>query len=266
VKGKYLSRGEAIMRKLIVALAIALLATLKTNASAAEITALVATAMKTSIDELAPQFEGKTGHKLHIIYGPSGALTKHISDGEVADFAILGEEGYEELTTQSKIVAGSGVTIAVAKIGAAVPKGSAKPDISSTEAFKLALLAAKSIAYVNPASGGSSAVHLDKVFETMGIAEALRAKTKLAAGGPNGHAGTLAANGEADIAMQMIPELMAVSGIDIVGPLPGEFQKVTTYVASIPSNAREMEGARTLISFLLTPTSVQLFTTKGMHD
>ena len=254
------------MRKLIIALAIVLLATLKTSASAAEIRALVATAMKTSIDELAPQFEGKTGHKLRIIYGPSGTLTKRISDGEVADFAILGAEGYQELTTQSKILAGSGVTIAVAKIGVAVPKGAAKPDISSTEAFKIALLAAKSIAYVNPASGGSSAVYLTRVFETMGIAEVLKAKTKLAAGGPNGYAGVFAANGEAEIAMQMMPELMAVSGIDIVGPLPGEFQNVTTYVASIPSNAQEMEGAQTLISFLVTPTSAQLFKMKGMYD
>jgi molybdate transport system substrate-binding protein len=253
------------MHKLATALAIGLVIALGGSASAAEIRSLITTALKTSIEDLAPQFERATGHKLRAAYGPSSALAKRITAGEDADFVILGGDGIDELIKQGKVIDGSNVKFARAMIGAAVAKGAPKPDISSTEAFKRALLAAKSVAYSSVASGGASGVFLAKVFETMGIAEVLMAKAKLAAGGPEGFAAAFVVNGEAEIALQPIPELMAVTGVDIVGPLPGDFQNVTTYAAGVPVYAAEAEAAEALVKFLTTPAAAAVFKARGLN-
>ena len=131
-----------------------------------------------------------------------------------------------------------------AMIGAGVAKGAPRPDISSEAAFKAALLQAKSIAVTEAAGGGSSGIFLAKTFDRMGLTETLRPKSKFAAGGTEGYAGTFVAKGEAEFALQPIPELMAVPGIEIVGPLPGVFQNVTTYRASIPASARRPRPRR----------------------
>ena len=119
---------------------------------------------------------------------------------------------------QGKLAAGSNTDIARGLIGAGVVKGAPKPDISSEAAFKAALLSAKSIAVTDPASGGSSGVYFGKLFEQMGLAQSLKPKLKLAAGGTNGYAATFVVKGEAEFALQPIPELMAVPGIEVVGP------------------------------------------------
>jgi molybdate transport system substrate-binding protein len=263
-----LGRGDKYwifrMRKLATAVATGALIALGGSAHAVEIKALITTALKTSIEELAPQFERATGHKLRAAYGPSSVLIKRLADGEDADFVIVGGDGIEVLIKRGKVMDGSGVKFARSMIGAAVAKGAPKPDISSAEAFKRALLAAKSVAYSDAASGGASGVYLAKVFETMGIAAALKAKAKLAAGGPDGFAAAFVINGEAEIALQPIPELMAVPGIDIVGPLPGDFQNVTTYAAGVPVFAAEPEAAAALIKFLSTPAAAAVFKAKGL--
>src|SRR5205807_69657 len=174
------------MRKLAAMWAVGALIAFGGSASAAEIKALITTALKTSIDELAPLFERATGHKLRAAYGPSSTLVKRIVDGEDADFVIVGGDGTDALTRQGKVVDGSSARFARSMIGAAVAKGAPKPDISSAEAFKRALLAAKSVAYSDAAGGGASGVFLAKAFEKLGIAAALKAKAKLAAGGPDG--------------------------------------------------------------------------------
>jgi molybdate transport system substrate-binding protein len=253
------------MHKLKIALAFgALLAFSGSAVSAAEIKALVTTALKTSIEDLAPQFERATGHKLRAVFGPSSVLTKRVLAGEDADFVILGGDGIDELLKQKKVLDGSNVKFARSMIGAAVARGAPKPDISSTDSFKRALLAAKSVAYTDAAGGGASGIFLAKVFERMGIADALRAKAKLAAGGPEGFAAAFVVNGEADFALQPIPELMAVPGIDIVGPLPGEFQNVTTYAAGVTVYAAEVEAAEALVKMLTTPVAAAIFKTRGL--
>jgi molybdate transport system substrate-binding protein len=253
------------MRKLALSLATVALIAFGGNASAAEIKALITTALKTSIEDLAPQFERATGHKLRAAYGPSSMLAKRIAGGEDADFVILGGDGIDELIKQRKVIDGSNVRFARSMIGAAVAKGAPKPDISSTEAFKRALLAAKSVAYSSVASGGASGMFLAKAFETMGIAEALAAKAKLAAGGPDGFAAAFVIKGEAEIALQPIPELMAVPGVDIVGPLPGDFQNVTTYAAGVTVFAAEAEAAEALVKFLTTPAAAVVFKARGLN-
>jgi molybdate transport system substrate-binding protein len=186
------------MSTLAAASAIGLLATIGPGAHAAEIKALITTALKTSIDDLAPQFQRATGHTLRASYGPSSTLTKRIAEGEDADFVILGGDGIDVLIRQRKVMDGSGVKFARSMIGAAVAEGAPKPDISSADAFKRALLAARSVAYSDAAGGGASGVYLAKAFEKMGIAAALKAKAKLAAGGPDGFAAAFVAIGSRD--------------------------------------------------------------------
>ena len=259
------------MHKFLIAFFIALLLAPFAGARAAEVKALISTAMKTSIEELVPKFERTTGHKVMIAYGPTGALAKRIAGGETADVVILGgagivrdDEGLGLLIKQRKLTGGN-VAIARSMIGAAVAKGAPKPDISSEEKFKAVLLAAKSVAYTDAASGGSSGVYLGRLFERMGLTEMLRPKAKLAAGGPNGYAATFVAKGEAEIALQPIPELMAVPGIDVVGPLPGAFQNVTSYIAKIHADAKEPAAAKALIDFLAAPAAASVYKSKGLE-
>jgi len=248
--------------RIIIALAALLLAA--GTANAAEIKALISTALKAPFEEIAAQFEKTTGHKVTAAYGPTGALAKRIADGEAADIIVLGTRT-SELMKQGKLAAGSDTDIARGMIGAGVMTGAPKPDISSEAAFIAALLSAKSIAVTDPASGGGSGVYFGKLFEQMGIAQELKPKLKLAAGGPNGYAATFVARGEAEFALQPIPELMAVPGIEIVGPLPGAFQNVTTYTASIPVSAKEADAAKALIKALAAPSSAAIYRAKGLE-
>lgn len=252
------------MGKHIVAMAIGLLVALVGYADAAEIKALISTAMKRPFEELGAQFERTSGHTLVAAYGPSGALTKRVAEGETADLVILGGGGLETLVKQGKVT-GSGTDVARSMIGLAVAKGAPKPDISTPEKFKAVLLAAKSVAYTDPASGGASGAYLGKLFDKMGLTDLLKPKAKLAAGGPNGYAGSFVAKGEAEIAMQPIPELMAVPGLDVVGPLPGDFQNVTTYMAGVPAGARQVDAARALIQLLTAPAAASVYRTYGLE-
>jgi len=235
------------------------------DAGAAEIKALVSTAMKAPFGEIVAQFEKATGHKVIATFGPTGPLTKRIADGETADVVILGGDNTAALLSQGKITAGSNAAAARGMIGAGVAKGAPKPDISSEAAFKVALLNAKAIAVTDPAGGGSSGIYFSKLFEKMGLAETLKPKLKLAAGGPNGYAATFVIKGEADFAMQPIPELMAVPGIEVVGPLPGAFQNITTYSVSVPASAKEADAAKALIKALIAPSAASIYRSKGLE-
>ena len=187
--------------------------------------------MKMVFEELGPQFERQTGNRLAVGLGPSLVLEKRLLDGETADVAIVTGPGAKELVGHGKIVAGSLVDVARSLIGVAVPKGAPRPDLSSAEAFKRSLLAAKSIALSKPVGGGASGAHMAKVFEQLGITEAMQAKAKYGAGGAAGLAGLVVLRGEADIGIQQMAELIAVSGIDVVGPLPADIQSATMFTA-----------------------------------
>jgi molybdate transport system substrate-binding protein len=259
------------MRKVLLAFAIGALIGSAFDARAVELKALISTAMKAPVEELVPKFERATGHKVVITYGPTGGLTKRVMDGETADIIILGgasvlrdDEGLGLLIKQGKVV-GNNIGVARSMIGAAVAKGAPKPDISTEEKFKAVLLTAKSVAYTDAASGGSSGVYLGRLFDRMGLTEMLKPKAKLAAGGPNGYAATFVAKGEAEIALQPIPELMAVPGVDVVGPLPGVFQNVTTYFVRIHADAKQPAAAKALIDFLTAPAAATVYKSKGLE-
>jgi molybdate transport system substrate-binding protein len=232
---------------------------------AIDIKVLSTTAMKMVFEELSPAFERATGNRLAVTLGPSLRLEKQLGEGEAADMAIVSASGARDLIAQGKMVAGSAVEIAKSSIGVAVPKGAPKPDLSSVEGFKRALLAAKSIACSKPVGGGQSGVHIAKVFADLGIAEQMQAKAKYGAGGAGGLAGLVVLRGEADIGIQQMAELMAVEGIDVVGPLPAEVQMVTPFVAAIPANASHADAGRALIAFLTSPEAKRVLKAKGLE-
>jgi molybdate transport system substrate-binding protein len=233
------------------------------SAHAAEIDAMITTAMKAAVDELAPPFERASGHVLRITYGPSGGLARRLNAGEAADLVVVDSKALDELIKQGKVVGGP-TDVARTGIGIAVRKGAPKPDVSSPEALKRALLAAKSIAHTAPAGGGVTAAHVMGVFEKLGIAAEVTPKVKLAAGGPNGRVSVLVSSGEAEIGLQQVSELMSNPQVEVIGMLPAQLQQVTTYSAGTTTTARQMEAAQAFIRHLAAPAAMTIYKTKGL--
>ena len=211
------------------------------------------------LGELIPQFERSSGHSVSISYDPAKVMMERIARGETADLAILGGSAIADLIRDGKVAAGSKRTIARCGIGVAVLAGAAKPDISSLDAFKNALIAARSIAWTQE---GASGIYFSKLIERLGIADAVKAK---AVRQPGGLIGELVAARKAELAVQQIPELMAVPGIEFVGPLPEAIQLTTVSVAGIFASAREPAAAQALLDFLTTPASSQVFKARGLE-
>jgi molybdate transport system substrate-binding protein len=234
-------------------------------ASPIEIKVLSTTAMKMVFEELTPRFERETGNRLAVELGPSLRLEARLGGGEAADVAIVTSGGAEDLIGSGKIVAGSLVDVARSSIGICVAKGAPRPDISTADAFKRAMLAAKSIAVSKPVGGGASGAHMAKVFERLGITQEMQAKSHYGAGGAAGLAGLVVLRGEAEIGIQQMSELMAVFGIDVVGPLPADVQSVTMFTAAIPTSASHAEAGRALIQFLRTPAAKSVIAAKGLE-
>jgi molybdate transport system substrate-binding protein len=232
---------------------------------AREIKVLSTTAMKTTLDDLMPEFEKSTGNKVTIHFAPSAKIKQRVADGEETDVAIATAEGLEDLIKTNKIVNGSRADLAQSRVGLAVQKGAPKPDISSAEKFKQALLAAKSIGTSNPVGGGASGAHIAKVLEQLGITDAVKGKTTYGPGGPAGLIGNYLVRKEVEIGLQQIPELMAVPGIDIVGPLPDEIQAITVFSAGLSTGAKEEQAGSALIKFLTTPNAKAVLKSKGME-
>lgn len=230
-----------------------------------DVTVLATTAMKTSFDELAAQFERASGHRLALTFGPSLQLEKRLGEDEAADMAIVSAAGVDDLLARGKLISGSVTAIAASALGVAVPRGAAEPDISSAEAFRQALLAAKSIAVSKPVGGGQSGVHMAKVFARLGIAEQMAAKAKYGTGGVSGLVGLIVERGEAEIGVQQIAELLAVPGVHFVGPLPDALQCITPFVAAIPSTAQNADAGRQLIAFLTSAEAKRVIKSKGLQ-
>jgi molybdate transport system substrate-binding protein len=164
---------------------------------------------------------------------------------------------------EGKASAGTVTVLARAGYAVVVRKGAPKPDIATPEALKRALLAAKSITYLDPAAGGTSGVHFMRVLDRLGIAAEMKPKTILH---PNAHAaGVLVANGEAEIGINLIQELMPLPGIEIVGPLPGDLQNTLAFAAVVMTGAKDAAAAKALINFLHTPEAAAVIKAKGME-
>jgi molybdate transport system substrate-binding protein len=232
------------------------------GAEAAEIKVLTSVALTSALDELAPQFERATGNKLNIGYSLIADIKKRIIAGETADVIILSRPAMDDLQKQDKIAPGSIADVVETPLAVAVRAGAPKPDISSADALKRALLAAKSIVYADPAKGGASGVHFAHVVEQLGLAEQLKSRTILV---PGAQAADVVAKGEAEIGIGQASEIVPVSGAQLVGPLPGEFASVTKFTAGIGAGSKASEAGNSLIQFLRSPAAAPVFKSKGLQ-
>jgi len=231
-------------------------------AEAAEVKVLTSVALTSALDELAPQFERATGNKLTIGYSLIADIRKRILEGETADVIILSRPVMDELQKQDKFAPGNIVNVAGTAVGVAVRSGAPKPDISSVDALKRSLLAAKSIVYADPAKGGASGVYFARVLDRLGIAEQVKPKTILV---PGAQAADVVARGEAEIGVAQTSEIVPVAGAQLVGPLPGELASVTVFSAGIGAGTKAPEAAKSLIQFLTGPTAAPVFKSKGLE-
>jgi molybdate transport system substrate-binding protein len=223
----------------------------------ATIKLFVSNSMRGVMNELLPQFERKSGHKVEVSYDPAKLMMERIQRGESADLVIIGGGGVEELEKAGKIAAGTARVISSCGVGVAVKAGAPRPDIGTVDAFKRALLAAKSVAYTEH---GASGMYFAKLIEKLGIAEAIKAK---AARQPGGLVAEIVVAGKADLAVQQIPELMVVKGVDLAGPLPKEVQQTTVSSIGIFSGSKSPGEARALYDFLITPEAKKVMKAKG---
>jgi molybdate transport system substrate-binding protein len=232
------------------------------GATAAEIKVLTAGAFKQVLLALVPDFEKQSGHKVIVDNGTAGQLKKRIEGGEAFDVAVITPAVVDEQIAKGKIAAGSRRNLASVGVGVVVKQGAPKPDTSTVEAFKRALLAAKSVAYIDPASGGSSGIYIDKLLERLGIADRIRPKAKLKKGG---HVADLIVSGEAELGLHQISEIVPVKGAELVGPLPKDIQNTTTYVAGLSASAKDKSAAEALIKTLASPAAAAVLKSKGME-
>jgi molybdate transport system substrate-binding protein len=246
--------------RIIIALVLALSVT--TQTWAAEVKALITTAMKAAVDELVPPFERASGHQVIVSYDPSGRLGKRLRDGEFADMILMASDELDKLIAEGKVR--DRTEISRTGIALAVKKGAPHPDVSTPEALKRTLLSAKSVGFAGPASGGATAAPIMAAFAKLGIANEIAAKTKYAAGGPNGRVSALVADGEVEIGLQQVAELMSNPDVEVIGMLPDGLQKLTVHTAGVTAIAKQPDAARALIRHLVTPQALALYKGKGL--
>jgi molybdate transport system substrate-binding protein len=231
-------------------------------AAAAELKVMTSVALTSVLNELAPKYEKASGNKLTIIYGLSADMKKRLLENETADVIILTPTMMSDLQKQSKIGSTGASEIAGTPVAVAARAGSPKPDISSVDAFKQALLNTKSLVYADPAKGGLSGVVAGHAIERLGISEQMKGKTTLV---PGAQAAEVVAKGEAELGIAQASEIVPVSGVELVGPLPGEFASMTVFAGAVAADNRSPEAAKTFLEFLATPDAAATFKTKGFE-
>jgi molybdate transport system substrate-binding protein len=215
--------------------------------------------VKTVMLDLVPAFERMSGAKLTITWGSANSLLKELEAGAAGDLAVLTAEAIDELIARGVVVPESRVDLARSGIGIAVRKGAAKPDIATPEALERALLAAKSVAH---SKTGMSGIYFPTVLARLGIAEAM--KGRIVTPEPGTPVGEVVANGDAELGVQQISELLPVAGIEIVGPLPAALQKITTFSAGVLAGSKDRDAAMALAKYVATQ-SPPLLKSKGLE-
>lgn len=226
---------------------------------AGEVKVLSSIATKEAYLVLAPQFERASGQKVTTTWAGTVEIMKRIPGGEVHDLIIVSSTELDELIKQGKIAAGSRLDIAKSGIGVAVRVGAPKPDISSAQALKKTLLAAKTVGYTS----GPSGVYMAGLVERMGIADEIKAKFRSVPSG--GTIGTIVAAGDCEIGFQQVSELVHIKGIDYVGPLPDDIQRITVFSTGIHARATNPDGAEALARFLAAPAADSAVKAAGLE-
>ncbi len=227
-------------------------------AQAADITVLATPGIKEAYVELAPQFEKANQHKVTTTWAGTADVMKRMKAGEVFDAVILASDSLEDLIDTSRVMAGSRSDVARSLVGVGVKAGAPKPDISTTDAVKKALAAAKSVVI----SSGPSGVYLNTLFDKLGVMAELKPKLKVT---PSGVAvGDWLAKGEGELGFQQVSELIHYPGVQFVGALPQDIQKVTVFSGGVPAASREPDTARAFLQFLAAPQHQALLKKHGL--
>jgi molybdate transport system substrate-binding protein len=237
------------------------------TADAAEIRVLSSGSLKGALSQLLPDFQKSSGNTAMIEYGPAGAIADRIQKDDAADVVIASRSQLQKLESNGKVVQGSLVSIAGSALGVAVRKGAPKPDISNVEAFKRALLSAKSIGYRDPATGSTSGTYTAGMLERLGIAEKLKPKLRLDRTEGDVPENVFQAVAKGDIEMQIgqITEIIIAPGVDLAGPLPSEIQDTTLMAAGIIATSRAPDAARAFIGFISSPASAAVLKASGFQ-
>jgi molybdate transport system substrate-binding protein len=228
-------------------------------ANAVEITVLSTQATEQACRELLPQFEKATGNTVKISYTGTLDAKKRIAAGESFDLLIMASPDIDGFLASGTLAPGSRIDIAKSGVGVGVKAGAPKPDISSTDAFKKTLLAAESIGY----STGPSGNYVIALFDRLGIA--VQIKPKLKQTGTGVFVGSIVANGDVEIGIQQVSEMSHFAGVDYVGPLPADIQKMTIFSSGIAANTKEPQAAKALIKFITAPSAADAFKKRGME-
>jgi molybdate transport system substrate-binding protein len=224
------------------------------QACAGETRGLVTIGMQRLFEDVRPAFEAAYGTKLKVEFASTPDIARRVEAGEIADFVIVSRAGVAGLIKAGSVATDRHFALVGSSVAVAVPAGRPKPDISTVEAVKRALLAARTISFTDPASGGPSGVHLEKILAQLGIAKQVAEKTRHPPAG--GAVGDILAKGEADIGIQQMAELSSFEGVDVVGPLPNELQSITEYEVAIPIHSVHPASAEALIDFMRSPPGV----------
>jgi len=238
---------------------IVLLLTACAATHAADIQVLSTNGLKHALEKLAPEFEAATKHKLALQFAPAADMKGRIEKGEAFDLTFLTSAAIDDLIKQGKLAAATRTEIAKAGAGVAIRKGAPRPDIATAETFKRAMLGARSITYV---ATGATGATMRKAFEQLGIADEMKAKTKLVSGIS---AAAAVAKGDAEFGFSVISEILGVEGVELAGPLPPEVQVYLVFPAAVSVHARSPEAAESFIKFLTTPAAVAVIRAQGME-
>jgi len=251
------NRRSALAIPAVISLALA-----AAGASAAELKGLAAGSVQEAFKDLVPAFTRESGHKVETSFGPVGALQTRLKNGETADVIVLSAAAMEEMKKAGALAAGSSAELGRAAAGVAVRAGAPLPDIATPDALKRALLAARSIAYPDPAAGGTAGVCVINLVERLGIAEDFKKKSLPQQRGFE--IGAAVADGKAEIGIAFISELLPNKGLRMVGAIPQEIGLTVSYVAGVAAASTQGEAARAFISFLIRPASRERFEAAGL--
>ena len=227
-------------------------------ASSAEIKIFGSRVTKMIVEDIGPQFERASGHRLVVVTDVAAVMKRRIEAGEPFDLAVLVDFQADELIRQGKLASDARADIMKAGIGVAVRRGAPNPDISTVEAFRQTLLAAKSITYLKE---GASTIHLDRLFARMGLSEPLRAKTIKPATESVSEA---VAAGDVELGIIVIPNILSVPGAQLVGPIPEDIQSYIVFTAAVAASSPNPQAARDFIAFLKSPAAIAAIKAKGM--
>jgi molybdate transport system substrate-binding protein len=229
------------------------------NAHAAELQILAGGGMMAPLKELGAQFESASGHKIIFRFGTTPELIKLATSGDAFDLAVVPREVFKDAAAQSQLMPGPTTDIARVGLGVAIRSGAPKPDISSPESLKQTLLKAQSVATIPASAAGAQVLRL---FERLGISEAMKAKTK-AQPGP-AQVVQAVANGEAELGV-FLANVLSAPGLDLLGPFPAELQQEVIFTAGIAAQTERADAAKAFITYLTTPAAIALIKAKGMN-